>query len=76
VNHIDHFCQLAGNTLHVGIGTDLDGAFGTEQTPQGLDTIADIHKIRPLLATRGYKEQDIENIFSGNFLRFLRKALP
>lgn len=76
VDHIDHFCQLAGNARHVGIGTDLDGAFGTEQTPQGLDTIADIHKIRPLLATRGYSEEDIQNIFSGNFLRFLREALP
>lgn len=31
IDHIDHICQLAGNTFHVGIGSDLDGAFGTEQ---------------------------------------------
>jgi membrane dipeptidase len=75
-DHIDHFCQVAGNTLHVGLGTDLDGAYGTEQTPGDLDSIADVHKLRPLLAERGYSEADLENILAGNFLRFLRKNLP
>jgi membrane dipeptidase len=27
IDNIDHICQLSGNALHVGIGTDLDGAF-------------------------------------------------
>ena len=75
-NHIDHFCQLAGNANHVGIGSDLDGAFGTEQTPQDLDTIADLQKLTAILASRGYAESDIAGIFSGNFLRFLRASLP
>ena len=39
VNHIDHVCQVAGNADHAGIGTDLDGGYGTEQTPRDLDTI-------------------------------------
>ncbi len=45
INNIDHICQLAGNSLHAGIGSDLDGAFGTEQGPYDLDTIADLQKI-------------------------------
>ncbi|MBT8321551.1 MAG: membrane dipeptidase, partial [Eudoraea sp.] len=73
-NHIDHICQLAGNALHVGIGTDLDGGFGKEQGPADLDTIADLQKFIPLLSERGYSTADIENIMHGNFLRFLRKA--
>lgn len=76
VDHIDHICQVAGNSLHVGIGTDLDGAFGKEQCPYDLETIADIQKLPALLKDRGYKEIDIENIMYGNFLRFLRNALP
>ena len=40
--HIDHICQIAGNAKHVGIGTDLDGGYGTEQTPMDLDSIADL----------------------------------
>ena len=74
INHIDHICQLAGNALHVGIGTDLDGGFGREQCPSDLDTIADLQKFIPLLGKRGYSPEDIKNIMHVNFLRFLRKA--
>ena len=70
-DNIDHICQLAGNTLHVGIGTDLDGGFGKEQSPADLDTIADLQKVPELLKGRGYSEEDIMNIMHGNFLRFL-----
>ena len=49
INNIDHICQLTGNSLHAGIGSDLDGAFGTEQCPYDLDTIADLRKINDML---------------------------
>jgi membrane dipeptidase len=74
VDHIDHICQIAGNTLHVGMGTDLDGAFGKEQCPYDLETIADLQKLVPLFKSRGYSEEDISNIMHENWLRFLRKA--
>ena len=74
IYHIDHICQLAGNSEHVGIGTDLDGGFGKEQCPADLDTIADLQKIPGLLSNRGYSESDINNIMHGNFLRFLKNA--
>jgi len=74
VDHIDHICQIAGNTLHVGMGTDLDGAFGREQCPYDLETIADLQNVPALLAKRGYTSSDIENMMYRNFLRFLRKA--
>lgn len=76
VEHIDHFCQLAGNARHVGIGSDLDGAFGTEQTPLDVASIADLQALAPLLRARGYPAEDIAGILGGNFLRFLRAALP
>lgn len=74
IDHLDHICQLAGNALHVGIGTDLDGAFGKEQSPYDLETIADLQKIPALLAQRGYSAADIEGVMHGNWLRFLRQA--
>ena len=74
IDHIDHICQLAGNSLHVGMGTDLDGAFGKEQCPYDLESIADLQKVPALLGKRGYTEQDIENMMHGNWLRFLRNA--
>ncbi|MDH4089589.1 MAG: membrane dipeptidase [Cyclobacteriaceae bacterium] len=74
VDHMDHICQLAGNALHIGIGSDLDGAFGKEQSPYDLETIADLQKIPKMLSNRGYRDQDIENVMHGNWLRFLRNA--
>jgi membrane dipeptidase len=74
IDHFDHICQLAGNTLHIGIGSDLDGAFGREQAPYDLETIADLQKLPALLTKRGYTNTDIENIMYGNWLRFLRNA--
>jgi len=71
---MDHICQLAGNALHIGIGSDLDGGFGREQCPYDIETIADEQKITGLLTKRGYTNMDIENIMHGNWLRFLRKA--
>ncbi len=76
VDHIDHICQLAGNTRHVGIGSDLDGGYGTEQTPHDLDSIADLQKLAGLLEARGYSSADIDGIFFGNWLRFFTAALP
>ena len=74
INHTDHICQVAGNTLHVGLGTDLDGGYGREQSPYDLDTIADLHNIPAMLLKRGYSNEDVENIMYGNWLRFIKKA--
>ena len=76
VDHIDHVCQLAGNARHAAIGTDLDGGYGTEQTPRDLDTIADLRVVPELLATRGYVDADIELVMHGNWERWLRGVLP
>jgi len=74
VDHIDHICQLAGNTKHICIGSDLDGGFGKEQCPYDIDTIADLQKFPALLASRGYTAADIEAFMYGNALQFIQKA--
>jgi membrane dipeptidase len=74
VEHIDRVCQIAGNARHSGIGTDLDGGFGREQSPADLDTIADLQRYEALFTARGYSQADIELIFNGNYLRFLENA--
>jgi membrane dipeptidase len=74
VDHWDYICQIAGNSLHIAIGSDLDGIFGTEQSPWDLNSVADLQKYQLILSKRGYSQEDIENIFHKNWLRFLRKA--
>lgn len=75
-DHIDHICQLAGNSRHAAIGSDLDGGFGTEQSPDGLDSIADLQKLDTILAARGYSPDDVALILGRNWIRFFEQHLP
>jgi membrane dipeptidase len=74
-SQIDHICQLAGNTRHVGIGTDFDGGFGLQSAPEGLDSIADLQKLIPVLEKNRYSEADITAILGNNWKRFLEESL-
>jgi membrane dipeptidase len=74
VDHIDRVCQLAGNSRHAAVGTDLDGGYGREQTPLDLDTIADLQRLLDLLRRRGYDEEANTGILHGNWVRFFRTA--
>ena len=72
-DHIDHVCQLAGNSLHSAIGSDVGGL---NHMPSDFQTIADLQKLEPILLERGYSESDLDNIFHANWLRHFRRWLP
>ncbi len=74
IDHMDHICQIAGNTNHIGMGTDLDGAFGKEQCPYDINSVADLQIVPNLLMKRGYTANDCEKIMHGNWLRLLRNT--
>lgn len=76
VAQIDYICQMAGDARHVGLGTDFDGGFGWQSVPAEIDTIADLQKLAPLLAEKGYPPQDIAAILGENWLEHLRRTLP
>ncbi len=74
-NVIDHVCQVTGSSEHVGIGTDLDGGFGSEAIPEGIDSVTDLYWLMHALGKRGYDPEDVARIAGGNMLRKLREAL-
>lgn len=76
VMHMDHICQLSGDSLHVGIGSDFDGGFGLQSVPPEIDTVADLQNLASLLMARGYTSADAENILGGNWLSRLKRDLP
>ncbi len=76
VDHIDHICQIAGNRRHVALGSDLDGGYGAEECPHGLDRHRDILKLGELLSARGFSDDDVAAFFGGNWLRFFQATLP
>jgi membrane dipeptidase len=76
IAQVSHVCEIAGDTLHVGIGTDFDGGFGAESAPLELDGIGDVQKIGLALADSGYDSEQVAGILGQNWLRFLDTALP
>ena len=71
IDHIDHVAKVAGID-HVGLGADWDGVSG--QTPQGIDSVADLPKVTQALLDRGYSAGDIKKVLGGNLLRVLAEA--
>jgi len=76
IAQIDYICQIAGDADHVGLGSDFDGGFGVQSVPIEINTIADLQKLVPLLAEKGYSETDIAKILGENWMSFLQESLP
>ena len=74
IDHINHICDLTGNTDHVAFGTDLDGGFGRELSPIDYNTIDDLQIFLDNLRDADYSEEDVEKIAHGNLIRFFRKS--
>ena len=68
--HADHVARVCG-WRYLGIGSDLDGGFGLEESPSEIDTVADLHKVGGVVPAevRGA-------VLGANWLRFLRSSLP
>lgn len=76
IAHIDHICQCLGDANHIGIGSDFDGGFGTENIPAELASCADLPLIAGRLLNRGYSNEDVDNIMGKNWLTLLQQVLP
>jgi membrane dipeptidase len=68
--HAEHMANLAGWNA-IGIGSDLDGGTGLEESPLEISTVADLYKVG-CIAPAEHREA----VLGGNWLRFLRSALP
>ena len=65
-----HIAEIAG-WAHVGIGSDLDGGFGREESPEEIDTIADLHTLGSTVPA-----EFREALLGENWLSFLKSTLP
>ncbi len=59
VAHIEHVCDIAGDRLHVGLGSDMDGGFSALRLPQGINVPRDLHRLAAALAAEGWSEADV-----------------
>jgi membrane dipeptidase len=65
-DHIDHVVKLVGID-HVGLGSDFDGV--GDAVPVGLEDVSGYPNLIYELLKRGYTEDDLKKICSGNFMR-------
>ena len=69
-DHIDHVVGLVGID-HVGIGSDYDGV---RTLPEGLGDVSRYPALVEELLRRGYSEDDVRKILSGNLMRVWRRV--
>ncbi|MGE5140491.1 MAG: dipeptidase [Rudaea sp.] len=68
--HLAYIAGVAGWN-HVGIGSDLDGGFGLEESPAEIDTVADLYKIGAVVPPEARVQ-----VLGTNWLNFLSRSLP
>lgn len=71
VAHIEHICELAGDRAHVGLGSDMDGGFGADRLPEGINAPRDLRRIVDALsaAPRNWSDAEILGFVCGNWMR-------
>ena len=69
LDHIDYAVQLLG-VDHVGIASDFAGGGGVD----GWDNAAETQNVTAALVDRGYTDEDIRKIWSGNLLRVMAEV--
>jgi len=69
-DHLDHVRSVAGAD-HVGLGGDYDG---NDSWPRGLEDVSGYPRLFAELVRRGWSDQDLGKLASGNLLRVMREA--
>jgi membrane dipeptidase len=69
-DHVDHVRKVAG-VDHVGLGGDYDG---NDAWPEGLADVSGYPRLLAELARRGWTDEDLGKLASGNVLRVMRRA--
>ena len=76
VRHVRHFCDLAGDSAHVGVGTDMDGGLGRNEIPMEIENSGDLPRLADALAAGGFDDAAVAGVMGGNWMRFFAEHLP
>lgn len=72
VRHIEHVCDIAGSRDHIGLGSDMDGGFGADGLPEGINTPSDLTIICEALQANGWDDTDLAKFMHANWERYWR----
>lgn len=76
VQHIEHICEHMGHRKGIALGSDMDGGFGTDQLPQGIEQPADYSLLLEELARLGWNDTELAGFAHNNWLQWMKKNLP
>ena len=76
VDHAERICDITGNRLTVGLGSDMDGGFPADEMCQGIANHTDLNRVTDSLSQRGWSDTDIEGFTYQNWLRFWNRSGP
>lgn len=70
VRHIEHVCELTNSRDHIGLGSDMDGGFGSDGLPERINTPADLTILTNALKAQGWNDKELAGFAHANFERF------
>ncbi|MFZ4575446.1 MAG: dipeptidase [Phycisphaerales bacterium] len=69
-DHVARVCEIAGDRVHVGLGSDMDGGFSALALPEGIDGPASMGHLLDGLRERGFSAAELTEFAWGNWARF------
>lgn len=76
IAHVEHIVEITGRVESVALGSDMDGGFGADRLPEGIDRPADLPRLTDALRRRGWSEGQLAAFRFENWRRFLDRHLP
>lgn len=70
VAHVKHVCDVTGSVRHMALGSDMDGGFGADRLPRGVDRPGDLVRIAEALSASGFDDADVRAFAWGNWARY------
>ncbi len=71
IDHVEHIAGVMGHRAGVALGSDLDGGFGADRLPTGIDSPTDLVKLLDELEARGWSDSEVRGFAWGNWARVL-----
>ncbi len=68
--HIERVCEIVGDRGHIGLGSDMDGGFGADRLPEGINHPHDLVRLSDALSTHGWSDKEITHFTWGAWAGF------
>ncbi len=76
IAHVEHIVEVSGRHDLVVLGSDMDGGFGSDRLPEGINAPADLPLLLGVLRDRGWSDDQLAGFRFNNWMRFLKRSLP